>query len=60
MYSLEALLVPRLPIHPIGGDLPPVGHVLPQLRVAIPLPPLPVSLRVSNLILQGQNVLGTA
>jgi len=60
MYSLEALLVPRLPVHPVGGDLPPVGHVLPELSISIPLPPLPVSLRISNLILQGEKVLGTA
>lgn len=60
MYSLEALLVPRLPVHPVGRDLPPVGHVLPELSISIPLPPLPVSLRISNLILQGEKVLGTA
>lgn len=53
-YSLEALLVPRLPVHPVRRDLPAVGHVLTDLRVAVPLAPLPVRLRVADLILQAQ------
>lgn len=45
-YLLEALLVPGLSVHTIGGDLPPVGNVLADLgAVAVPLPPLAIRLR---------------
>ena len=43
-----------MPVHPVGGDLPAVGHVLPDLGAAVPLAPLPVCRRVAQLVLQGQ------
>lgn len=53
-YLLEALLVPGVAVHTVGGDLPPIGDVLADLvPVAIPLTPLAIVLgcREAHLVL---------
>lgn len=43
LYS-KSLLVPRLAVHAVGGNLPPIGHILPILLlwISIELVPLPI------------------
>jgi len=54
-YLLEALLVPRLAVDTVGGDLPPIRDILADLGpVAVPLAPLAVGLgcrREAHLVL---------
>lgn len=40
----ESLLVPRLPVHVVGGNLPPIGHILPILLLWVSIDLVPPSL----------------
>lgn len=40
----ESLLVPRLPVHAVGGNLPPIGHILPILLLWVSIDLVPPSL----------------
>lgn len=49
LYS-KSLLVPRLAVHAVGGNLPPIGHILPILLLWISIELVPLSpLTVLNL-----------